>query len=58
VYSATSSEKYGESNETLNEKEQRPRISKAFSSPKADVFLKTSDGVVFCVEELYLKASR
>lgn len=58
VYSASSSETYGSSNETLSEKAKTPMICKAFSSPKADVFVKTSDGVIFYVEGIYLKASR
>jgi hypothetical protein len=35
-----------------------PTISETFSSPAGNIFFKSSDDVVFRVEDFYLKANR
>jgi hypothetical protein len=50
----------------INEREQSngagetgaPTISEAFNSPAGNVFFKSSDNVIFRVEDFYLKANR
>lgn len=51
-HSATSSEATDES------KNNTPTMSEAFSSPTGNIVFKSSDDVVFRVEDFYLKANR
>lgn len=55
-HSATSSEGSKDSKETTGTK--APTICEAFNSPAGNIFFKSSDDVVFRVEDFYLKANR